>query len=221
MKILLNYKMKLGKYDSGDEVFEWEAANVPEDAEKAYKRAVMTGGDFEDYPELEAILERAREEIAEYETKRLAEEGDDMFVLECTGGAREDVDRLNELVHSKDRHAIAFFGLDGYADGELAKWDAAMLDEIPLVRDFDEAFKPVNPFENGYRLEVFFPEDENVPDGGEIEAYLNEALAARDAELAKEIVLEQYENYDGNLIEKAFELAAEVGFKEFIDENKP
>ncbi|MBO7407823.1 MAG: hypothetical protein J6V14_09365 [Clostridia bacterium] len=67
---------------------------------------------------------------------------------------------------------------------------------------------------------MFFPYEEIVPEDGEIEEYLREALTAGDVELAEEIVLEQNGNYSGNLIEKVFELAAETGCQEFIDKNK-
>ncbi len=38
--------------------------------------------------------------------------------------------------------------------------------------------------------------------------------------LAEAIVLEQYMNYTDGLLEKAFEIAEEVGCQEFIERNK-
>ncbi len=82
--------------------------------------------------------------------------------------------------------------------------------------------KSESPFDNGYTISVFFPDDaeEIIPDDAEIEEYLREVLSSGDASLAEEVVLEQNGNYSGNLIEKVFEIAEEVGCQEFIDKNK-
>ncbi|MBR6404789.1 MAG: hypothetical protein IKS18_01175 [Lachnospiraceae bacterium] len=54
----------------------------------------------------------------------------------------------------------------------------------------------------------------------EIESFLTDALQANDVSLAEAIVLEQYMNYTDGLLEKAFEIAEEVGCQEFIERNK-
>ena len=57
MKVLLNYTVKLGKYDGNEDVFEWEIETADEDIEKAITRAIMTGTYFEDVPELQALCD--------------------------------------------------------------------------------------------------------------------------------------------------------------------
>lgn len=166
MKILLNYSVKLGKYDGNDDVFEYEIESFDETAENAYKRAVMTGTYFEDVPEFKPLCEQAYREIEKEQIKKLREEGDDAFALKC------------------------------FAESK-------------------------SPFDHGYRINVFFPDDElPIPDEKELEDYLKDALAAGDIELAEEVVLEHNCRYSGNLIEKAFEIAEEVGCREFIEKNK-
>lgn len=165
MKILLNYTVKLGKYDGNDDVFEREVDVHDAEVEKAFKKAVMTGEDFDEVSELQGLCDEVYREIEQQENAKLRVEADDAFALEC------------------------------FEKGE-------------------------SPFDNGYKIEVFFPYEEIIPESDEIEEYLREALAAGDVELAEEIVLEQNGNYSGNLLEKVFELAAETGCQEFIDKNK-
>ncbi len=220
MEITVNYKIKAGKYDSSDEVCEWTLELPDGGCEEAYRRAVMTGADFEDVPELQRICDEARREIEEYELKRLAGDGEDYFVLECLGETRMDPDELNGLVRKRDPHAIRFFGLEGMKDGDLEKWDSAEAERIPLVKEFVENFTPRNPFECGYALEVWIPDDA-VPDDAEIEEYLRKVMSAGDADLAEEVVLEQSENYSGDLLKKSVEIAEETGCREFIDRNGP
>ena len=220
MDIVLNYKVKAGKYDNNDDVFQWVVKTPNEQLKKTYYKAVMTGTDFDEIPELQALCEEAYKEIAEFELHKMVDSGEDYFALECLGEVKMDLDELNELVHSKNPHAISFFGLEGLTDSDVQKWDSAEIDRIPLIKEFKEGFTPKNPFECGYRLTVWLPECEDTPDDEEIEAYLRETLAAKDISLAEEVILEQNENYSGNLIEKSFEIAAEVGCQEFIDKNK-
>ena len=166
MKILLNYSVKLGKYDGNDDVFEFEIESSDENLKSAYKRAIMTGTYFEDVPEFKPLCEQAYKEIEQEQIKKLREEGDDAFALKC------------------------------FAESK-------------------------SPFDCGYKITVFFPDDElPIPEDEEIEDYLREALAAGDISLAEEVILEQNGNYSGDLIEKSFEIAAETGCQEFIDKNK-
>ena len=220
MEIVLNYRVKAGKYDDNDDVFEWTVAEAGEDLKDAYERAIMTDTDFDDVPELESLCDTAYGDIEKHVLKRLADSGDDFFVLECLGETKMDPDELNELVHAKDPRAIRFFGLEGLPDGELQKWDSADMDSLPLVKDFKEGFAPRNPFECGYTLTVWIPESDRAPDDGETEKYLRKALSDDDVALAEEVVLAQSDNYSGDLIEKAFEIAEEVGCQEFILKNK-
>ncbi|MCR4683758.1 MAG: hypothetical protein K5647_10550 [Clostridiales bacterium] len=165
MKLLLNYTVKLGKYDGNEDVFEREVETSDGELEKAVERALMTGTYLEDVPELQVLLDQAYKEIEEEQIQKLREEGDDAFALEC----------------------------------------------------FE---KGKSPFDCGYRIDVFFPDEEFVPDDDRIEAWLKDALASGDVELAEEIVLEHNGNYSGDLLGRSFELAEEAGCREFIDKNK-
>lgn len=96
-----------------------------------------------------------------------------------------------------------------------------------LREEGDDAFalkcfaESKSPFDCGYKITVCFPDDElPVPEDDEIEEYLRKTLADGDISLAEEVLLEQYGNYSGNLIEKSLEIAAEVGCQEFIDKSK-
>ena len=166
MKFVINYSVKLGKYDSNEDVFEWEVETSDATIEKAYKRALMTGTYFEDVDEFKPILEQAYKEIEKDQIKKLQEENDDAFALEC-------------LAKSK------------------------------------------SPFDCGYKINVFFHDDEQeAPEDETIEEWLTEALSAGDIKLAEEIILEHNENYSDDLVAKAFEIAEEVGCQGFIDKNK-
>lgn len=218
MVITVRYRVEAGKYGGSGEECEWKLKSPNKEYEESYKRAVMTGADLEDVPELQRMCEEARREIEGYELKRLADAGEDYFVLECLGETEMDPDELNGLVRRRDPHAIRFFGLEGMKDGDLEKWDSAEAGRIPLVKEFVENFTPRNPFECGYKLTVWLPDDA-VPDDEDIEEYLREILSAGDADLAGEVVLEQSENYSGDLLRKSLEIAEETGCREFISRN--
>lgn len=218
MDITVNYRIGTGKYGGSGEVCEWTMKSPDAEFWKAYTRAVMTGEDFEDVPELQRICADARREIGEYELKKLVSSGEDYFVLECLGETEMDPDELNGLVRKKDPHALRFFGLEGMSQADLEKWDSAEAGRIPLVKEFDGNFKPRNPFECGYTLDVWLPDDA-VPGDEEIEEYLREVLSAGDADLAEEAVLEQSGNYSGDLLKKSLEIAGETGCREFIERN--
>ena len=166
MKFVVNYSAKLGKYDGNDDVFEWEIETSDPVIEKAYKRALMTGTYFEDVEEFKAILDQAYKEIEKDQIKKLKEEGDDAFALDCFA-------------------------------------------------------KSQSPFDCGYKITVSFPDDEfEEPEDETIEEWLTEALTSGDVQLAEEIILEHNTNYSDDLLSKAFEIAEEVGCKDFIDKNK-
>lgn len=77
-----------------------------------------------------------------------------------------------------------------------------------------------SPFECGYRINVWLPEDGYVPDDADIEDALRKALSENDLKTAYTIALEQEENYSGDIIGTAFRLAEEVGCREFLEQNK-
>ncbi|MBP5779963.1 MAG: hypothetical protein J6X34_01855, partial [Clostridia bacterium] len=75
-----------------------------------------------------------------------------------------------------------------------------------------------SPFDCGYTITVDFADVEE-PDAEQIEAWVREALAAGDADLAGAVILEHFLNYPDNLLEKALEIAEETGCREFIEKN--
>ena len=84
-----------------------------------------------------------------------------------------------------------------------------------------ECFKKgKSPFDCGYTIEVSFADIEDEPDSDQIDEWLREALLANDADLAGEIVLEHFSDYPGKLLDKAMEIAEEVGCTEFIEKAK-
>lgn len=94
-----------------------------------------------DVPELAKALERAEKEVMEYEMS----EYDNEELREDLGEVEMDIDKLNELVHNRDPHALKFFKLEKASKKKIEEWDADELDEIPLVKDFEEDFKPNYP----------------------------------------------------------------------------
>ena len=97
-----------------------------------------------------------------------------------------------------------------------------------LKKEGDDSFalecfsKGESPFDCGYKISVFFPDDEEeiIPDDEEIEDYLRKVLEDGDVDLAEKVILEQHCNYSGNLLELSFEIAEDVGCQEFIDKNR-
>lgn len=161
--VVLQYGVWFGKCDASDWI-EWEV-DVTGEAEEAYLRAKMLRLPLDEIPELESVLDDAREEIAETEIENMIDY-DDEYVRECTGRHPVDPDEINELVRKRDPHTLQFFGLEDKSDEELDDWDANDEDELPYVCDFDESFKPSSPFDGGYRLTVEFAEH---PDEEELE----------------------------------------------------
>ncbi len=92
MKFVVNYSVKLGKYDGNDDVFEWEIETSDPTIEKAHKRALMTGTYFEDVEEFKPILEQAYKEIEKEQIKKLKEEADDAFALDCFAKSKSPFD---------------------------------------------------------------------------------------------------------------------------------
>jgi hypothetical protein len=88
-------------------------------------------------------------------------------------------------------------------------------DDALAIKCFEEG---KSPFDCGYTISVDFADVEE-PDAEQIEAWVREALAAGDADLAGAVILEHFLNYPGNLLEKALEIAEEVGCREFIEKN--
>lgn len=217
MTFSLNYGVVFGKGDSSD-VFEWEV-ELSEEQEKAYHRAIMTGTAFDEVSELSSLCDDAYDDIEE-EVLDGFRMDEDEYTLDCLGENEVDPEELNNLVHSKDQHALEFLGLVGLSDEELEDWDAEIdLNEIPLVKDFQEGFEPMSPFDCGWTLNVWLPENEETPTDEEIEAFLEEALSADDVVLAEEIVDGQEDNYSGDLADTAFCIAIRVGCKAYVQDH--
>ena len=149
----LRYGITFGKGDSSDWI-DYEIA-LTDDEAAAYEQAIAEERCLDDVPELQDALQRAYEEIEEIEIDNgIAMEEE--YVMECQGLIPMDEDDLNELVADRDPHALDFFGLTEATDEELDEWDAYDLDEVPLIRDFQEDFEPSSPFDAGWTLNVEF-----------------------------------------------------------------
>lgn len=162
MNVCIQYGVWFGLGDASD-WFEWEM-DVTGEAEEAYLRAKMLRLPLEEVPELESILDDAREKIADSEIDSLIDY-DDEYVKECTGRHPVDPDEINDLVRNRDPHTLQFFELEDKTDEELDAWDANDEEELPDVCDFDESFTPSSPFDGGYRMMVEFaehPEEEEL-----------------------------------------------------------
>jgi hypothetical protein len=68
----------------------------------------------------------------------------------------EDEDELNDLVHDRDPHALAFFGLTEATDEELEAWDADDLETLPTIAEFQEDFEHYSPYDEGWGLNIQF-----------------------------------------------------------------
>ena len=218
MTVTLEYYVKFGKGDYS-ETQEWEV-ELTKEQEAAYKKARMTEPDVRNYwniPGLDAVLKKAYSEIEEMVLEDLIGEDGYEYAAECLGEVEVDADEINELVQARDPHAIEFFQLGNLSDEELEEWDANDLEELPLVKDFKEGFKPESPFDGGWRLLVKFPDE--LPGDEEIEDYLTEVLAAGDISLAKAVVKEQAFSYSGDIEEAALKIAEQVGCNEYIQQS--
>lgn len=148
-----SYYVSFGKGDSSDAID--RDIELTDEEARIYDAAVADEKDPNEIPELQAALERAYTEIAEEEIDN-ALEMDDEYVAECQGENEMDASELNSLVADRDPHALAFFGLENASEEELAQWDAYDLAELPMVKDFDEDFEPISPYDDGWSLYVSF-----------------------------------------------------------------
>ena len=149
----LRYGVIFGKGDSSDWM-EWEVGLTEEEA-KIYDEAIANGEPLDEVEGLQDALQRAYEEIEEEEIQ-MGIENEYEYVLECQGLAEVDPYEINDLIADRDPHALAFFGLEDADDDELDEWDANDLDELPLIKDFNEGFEPYSPFDEGWSLNIEF-----------------------------------------------------------------
>ena len=149
----IHYGVTFGKCDSTDWM-DWKLELTDEEAE-IYDHAIENEIRLCDVPELEAALARAYDEIEEEEIQN-GLDYENEYTMECQGVLPVDPDEINDLIADRDAHALAFFGLEDATDEELEEWDANDLDELPLIKDFEEDFEPYSPFDAGWDLHVEF-----------------------------------------------------------------
>ena len=214
----LTYYATFGPGD-GSEWLDW-STDIEGEEEEAYIKAKKLRFPFDDFPVLEAVLERATLEIAEEEAQNLLDI-DDSYVQECTGRCPVDPDEINALVAERDPHTLAYFELEDLSDEELDEWDANDLDDLPDVCDFQENFEPINPFiEGGYSLTVFFSEHPDEDDLEEDEATGTLTDLLRESAGDYTTVLDYIKRcedlyYEGDLTELAASIADELGITDF------
>ena len=179
------------------------------------------------HPELEGVLAAAYDDIKKWETQNGIDCGEECF-LEYAGLLEVDPDELNEFVHRRDPHALEFFGLTGQSEEELAEWDANDLDKLPLRRDFEENFKPSNPFDECWELIVQFAEADEFDDDSLMNADLEEPEAREtltwllseakgDYSVVKDYISRCSDLYtgEGSLTDLALEIAQSLGTDDY------
>lgn len=149
----IQYCVIYGKGDASDWC-DYEVELTDEEA-AIYDKAVENETPLEDVTELQEALNRVYEEIEEMEIQNGIDYEED-YVMECLGLSEMDRDELNDLIESRDSHALAFFGLEEASEEELEEWDAYDLDEVPTVAEFQEDFEPCSPYDEGWTLRVKF-----------------------------------------------------------------
>lgn len=167
MTINLKYGVEFGKGDASDWI--WWEVELDEEAEREYLRYKMFRLCLEDSAILCAVRDEAYEAIKEYETGNLCDY-DDEYALECMGQVPVDPDDINELVKKRDRHTLEFFELTELTEEELDDWDANDIEDymLPDACDFYPDFKPTNPFDEGWSLNVEFCDyEDDYVDGEE------------------------------------------------------
>lgn len=149
----VRYGVTFGKGDSSD----WIDGEVDLTDEEAaiYDAAIASETPLEDVKELKDALQRAYDDIEEMEIQN-GIDMEDEYVMECQGLAQMDPDELNELIASRDPHALQFFGLEDADEDELYEWDANDLDELPTIQEFNPDFEPYSPYDEGWILHVEF-----------------------------------------------------------------
>ena len=112
----VRYGVTFGKGDSSD----WIDGEVDLTDEEAaiYDAAIASETPLEDVKELKDALQRAYDDIEEMEIQN-GIDMEDEYVMECQGLAQMDPDELNELIASRDPHALQFFGLEDADEDEL------------------------------------------------------------------------------------------------------
>ncbi len=129
MKILLDYSVKHGKYDSNEDVFQYEAETTDEVMKKAYEKALMVGTYLEDIPELQPLLEMAYREIKREQIEKFCLEGDDAFALNCLKESKSPFDCGYKIT-------VSFADIEEVPDsGQIDEWhrEALSTDDAELA----------------------------------------------------------------------------------------
>ncbi len=210
-------------FSSGDGT-EWfeEKVELTEEEAKIYDHAMKFAIPFDEVSGLDDALDRARKEIEAQEIEN-ALDMEYEYAIECTGRAPMDTDELNNLVHARVPHALAFFGLTDLSDDEIAVWDADDLDDIPNICDFEENFEVKNPFNEGWYLTIEFydptEDGEEVTEDEAIEALTELFQAAEDGDYSEVTAyidrVNDYRDCEVDLYELAVQIAEELGIEDF------
>lgn len=89
-------------------------------------------------------MESALKFIVDALVKHAIEFGDE-YILNCYGLVPVDATKINKLVAQRDKHTLEFLGLENSSNEELKNWNANNLEKLPLVKDFEKDFTPINP----------------------------------------------------------------------------
>ena len=152
-KVKIQYCVTFGAGDSSDWL-DYEV-ELTDEEEIIYNNAIENKIPLNGIPKLEDALDRVCSEIEEMEIQNNLDYGDE-YTMECQGNYEMDPDDLNELIADRDPYALEFFGLTDASEDELDKWDANDLEELPLVKDFDEDFEEQSPFDVGWSISLEF-----------------------------------------------------------------
>lgn len=160
-KVLYYYGAVFGEGDSSDRLE--NEIELTKEEKALYDLCFRYRINMNDVPLLTAALDREYHSLKAAEEENLID-GEDEYVMECLGLDEMDPDDLNDLVHSGDQHALEFFDLLDAEDEMIQNWDAYDLDDLPLRKDFDPDFSPVSPFDEGYTLNLWYPDPDDLED---------------------------------------------------------
>ena len=194
------YGAVFGTGDSSDPIE--NEIELNDDERKLWDLCVRYFIDMNEVPALRKALDREYQNLKTSEEENLVD-GEDEYAIECLGLDRMDPDELDDLVYDRDENALAFFGLD---EETAEDWSADDLDELPLRKDFDPDFTPISPFDEGYSLNLWYPEpdelNEEVPainTDEELLAFVREFMMGTDCDRKMlKMMLEANEDYVGS-----------------------
>ena len=172
--ISVYYWIGFGKNDCSDSMDYEVEVNGKE--ESFYKECVRMRRDLECSIEADKILGDKILEIKEEALNDLID-AIDPYTMECLGLEHIAEDEINEYVQN-NKKAANFFGVADMVKEELDKWDIMehkdllqkFRDAAPMVKDFDDNFFEISPFDRGYSFGVRLSNDPVEKDVYEEEA---------------------------------------------------